>query len=71
MNYSNRIRARSPAKQTLLIQLCCGCYGYLPTEKAETGSHYSAFAGSGHSDHVGGDLLVRKTLPEINTMFSE
>ncbi|MBR2353494.1 MAG: hypothetical protein IKA76_03210 [Clostridia bacterium] len=71
LNYGNQIRARSLAKQTFLVELSCGCYGYLPTEKAEKGSHYSAFVGSGHSDHVGGDLLVRKTLREINAMFSE
>ena len=71
LNYGNKIRARSKAKQTFLVQLCCGCYGYLPTEKAEKGSHYSAFVGSGHSGHEGGDLLVRKTLQEINALFSE
>ncbi len=71
LNYGNRIRARSQAKQTFLVELCCGCYGYLPTEKAEKGSHYSAFVGSGHSGHIGGDLLVRKTVQEINSLFAE
>ncbi len=71
LNYGNQIRARSKAKQTFLVQLCCGCYGYLPTEEAEKGSHYSAFVGSGHSGHVGGELLVRKTLQEINALFDE
>ncbi len=71
LNYANQIRARSLAKQTFLVQLCCGSYGYLPTEKAEKGSHYSAFVGSGTTDHVGGALLVRKTLKEINGMFKD
>ena len=35
LDYGNQIRARSKAKQTFLIQLACGAYGYLPTEKAE------------------------------------
>ena len=69
LNYANQIRARSLAKQTFLVQLSCGSYGYLPTEKAEKGSHYSAFVGSGTTGHVGGEILVRKTLKEINGMF--
>lgn len=47
LDYGNRIRARSKAQQTFLIQLCCGSDGYLPTEKAERGSHYSAYVSSG------------------------
>ena len=69
LDYGNQMRARSKASQTILIQLCCGSYGYLPTEKAEKGSHYSAYVSSGTSGHEGGDLLVRKTLTEINEMF--
>ena len=69
LNYGNQIRARSKASQTFLVQLCCGSYGYLPTEKAEKGSHYSAYVSSGSAGHEGGDLLVRKTLAEINGMF--
>lgn len=69
LDYGNQIRARSKASQTFLIQLCCGSYGYLPTEKAEKGSHYSAYVSSGTSGHEGGDLLVRKTVAEINDMF--
>ena len=71
LNYANQIRARSLAKQTFLVQLCCGSYGYLPTEKAEQGSHYSAFVGSGTTGHQGGEVLVRKTLTEINEMFKD
>ena len=71
LNYGNQIRARSLAKQTFLIQLSCGSWGYLPTEKAEKGSHYSAFVSSGSTGHVGGEMLVRKTLTEINDMFKD
>ena len=71
LNYGNQIRARSKATQTFLIQLSCGVYGYLPTEKAEQGSHYSAYVSSGYAGHEGGDLLVRKTLSEIAKMFPE
>jgi hypothetical protein len=69
LDYGNRIRARSKAKQTFLIQLACGVNGYLPTEKAEKGSHYSAYVSSGWTGHEGGDILVRTTLEEINKMF--
>lgn len=71
LNFGNQIRARSLAKQTFLCQLSCGYYGYLPTEKAEGGSHYSAFVGSGTAGHVGGEMLVRRTLTEINEMFDK
>ena len=69
LNYGNQIRARSKAAQTFLVQLSCGAQGYLPTKKAEEGSHYSAYVSSGSVGHAGGDLLVRKTLAEINGMF--
>ncbi len=71
LDYGNQIRARSLAKQTFLIQLCCGSGGYLPTKKAEEGSHYSAYVSSGQTDHKGGDLLVRKTLTAINSFFKK
>lgn len=69
LNYGNQIRARSKAKQTFLIQLACGSSGYLPTEKAEKGGHYSAYVSSGYTGHEGGDLLVRETLDRINKKF--
>ena len=69
LDYGNKIRARSRARQTVLIQLACGSRGYLPTEKAEKGSHYSAYVSSGYVGHEGGDILVRTTTEEINKMF--
>ncbi len=69
LDFGNQMRARSRAKQTFLIQLACGCKAYLPTEKAEKGSHYSAYVSSGITGHVGGEMLVRKTVSEINEMF--
>jgi len=69
LDYGNQIRARSKSKQTFLIQLACGSDAYLPTEKAERGSHYSAYVSSGIIGHQGGELLVRKTVSEINNLF--
>ncbi len=71
LDYGNRIRARSLAKQTFIIQLACGGYGYLPTEKAERGGHYSAYVSSGYTGHEGGDLLVRESLEKINGFFKK
>ncbi len=69
LDYGNQMRARSKAKQTFLIQLACGTLGYLPTEKAEQGGHYSAYVSSGYTGHEGGELLVRETLKSINDKF--
>lgn len=69
LDYGNQIKARSLAEQTFLIQLANGTEGYLPTEKAEKGGHYSAFISSGTVGHIGGEQLVRETLKDINGMF--
>ena len=67
LDFGNQIKARSHAEQTFLIQLANGAEGYLPTEKAEKGGHYSAFISSGLVGHEGGDQLVRETLQDINS----
>ena len=69
LDYGNRMKARSKAEQTFVVQLCCGASGYLPTEKAEKAGHYSAYVSSGNVGHEGGDLLTRRTIHEINEMF--
>ena len=71
LDYGNRIKARSYAEQTFIVQLCCGKGGYLPTEKAEKAGHYSAYITSGNVGHEGGDLLVREQLKQINEMFKD
>lgn len=71
LDYGNRIKARSYAKQTFIVQLCCGAHGYLPTEKAEKAGHYSAYVSSGNTGHEGGDILTRAQINEINKMFTE
>lgn len=71
LDYGNRLKARSYAAQTFIVQLCCGRGGYLPTEKAEKAGHYSAYITSGNVGHEGGDLLVREQLKEINDMFKD
>ncbi len=69
LDFGNRIKARSKAAQTFIVQLCCGCSGYLPTETAEKAGHYSAYISSGNVGHEGGDLYTRRSIEEINEMF--
>ena len=69
LDYGNYVKARSFAKQTFIMQLTCDSLGYLPTEKAEKGGHYSAYISSGCVGHEGGDLLSRRFVAEINKMF--
>ena len=53
------------------VRTCGDGGGYLPTEKAEQGSHYSAYISSGQVGHEGGDMMVRKDIDVINKMFKE
>lgn len=69
LDYANVIRARSVSAQSFLVQLACDSKGYLPTEKAEQGGHYSAYVSSGHVGHEGGRLLVERTLELIDELF--
>ncbi len=71
LDYGNRIKARSYAEQTFIVQLCCGSSDYLPTEKAEKGGHYSAYISSGYVGHEGGDVLVRNTIAQINDLWKD
>ena len=71
LDFGNRIKARSKAAQTFIVQLCCGAGSYLPTEKAEKAGHYSAYISSGNVGHEGGDLYTRRSINEINEMFKE
>lgn len=69
LDYGLHIKARSKAEQTFIIQLACDAAGYLPTERAEKGSHYSAYVTSGITGHQGGNILTSKTLDIINSLF--
>jgi len=69
VDYGNQIKARSEATQTILIQLACDGGSYLPTARAEHGGHYSAFVSSGFTGHIGGELLVNKTVETIRKLW--
>lgn len=73
VEYGMRIRCRSRALQTFLIQLADGSRssggGYLPTQRGLDGGHYSALIKSNWVGPEGGAALVDETVKAINTLF--
>jgi hypothetical protein len=69
-DYGIRIKARSKAVQTFVIQLV-GPGTYLPTEKAVRGGHYSAIVHSSLVGPEGGQVLVDRTVELIDSMWKE
>ncbi|MCX8108172.1 MAG: hypothetical protein N3G20_05140 [Verrucomicrobiae bacterium] len=66
-DYGVRIEARSNALLTMLVQICSGHSGYLPTERAVKSGGYSAdkfVVGP-----KGGQVLVEETVKHINLLF--
>jgi len=71
MDYGARIRARSKALQTFLVQLGDGSGDgfYLPTQRALDGGHYSALIKSNWVGPEGGQILVEETVAAIAQLF--
>jgi hypothetical protein len=69
-DYGIRMKARSKAAQTFVVQLA-GPGTYLPTEKAVRGGHYSAVVHSSLVGPEGGDVLVERTVNIINSLWTE
>jgi hypothetical protein len=69
-DYGIRMKARSKAAQTFIIQLV-GPGTYLPTEKAIRGGHYSAVVHSSLVGPEGGNVLVERTVNIINSLWAE
>jgi hypothetical protein len=66
--YGIRMKARSPALQTFVIQLA-GPGSYLPTAFAVQGGGYSAIVQSSKVGPEGGDVLVERTVEQINALW--
>lgn len=68
LDYGIRIKARSPAVLTLLVQLSCQHCGYLPTAKGVRGGGYSA------DKYVvgpkGGQVLVDETVKHLAALWN-
>ena len=60
-DYGLRIKARSPAAQTSVVQLTADCPAYLPTERAVQGGGYSGRIDDGVVGPEGGRVLVEET----------
>lgn len=65
LDYGLRIKERSPAQQTLVVQLACGGKGYLPTQRAVDGGSYGASAQDLVIGPAGGQEMVNRTLKLI------
>lgn len=66
LDYGMRIKTRSPAVLTFIVELANSGATYLPTAKAEAGGGYSAIVQSNLVGSEGGQELVEKTLEIIN-----
>lgn len=71
VEYGTRIRCRSRALQTFLVELADGSANgaYLPTQRALNGGHYSAVIKSNWVGPEGGKVLVDETVRAIDRLF--
>ena len=69
LDFGLRIKARSKALQTFVVQLACSSGGYLPTAKAVAGGGYGAEIASNRVGPEGGQVLVNQTVKLINEMW--
>jgi hypothetical protein len=69
LDFGQRIRARSAAEQTFIVQLCAGTGGYLPSYRAEQLGGYGGLIINGNVGSDGGGMLVDETVKSINRMF--
>jgi hypothetical protein len=68
-DYGVQMKARSPALQTFVIQLC-GAGTYLPTARAVAGGGYSAVPQSNAVGPEGGQVLVDKTVAALQELWN-
>ena len=67
VEYGHRLKARSKATQTFVVQLCCDYGGYLPTLKATKGGGYGGLVSEIGPE--GGKMLVDESVTLISDMF--
>ena len=68
LDFGDRIKGRSPAIQTFLIQLC-GYGGYLSSPRSSQGGSYGSVPASTLVSAAGGQQLVDSTLQTLKTLF--
>lgn len=69
VDYGLRIKARSPAEQTMVVQLTADCAAYLPTKRAVKGGGYSARIVDGIVGPEGGKVLVDSSVKILKEMW--
>jgi hypothetical protein len=69
LDFGIRMRTRSPAEQTFLVQLA-GAGTYLPSARAVAGKSYGSEPASNEVGPEGGDILVEETLRAITDLFA-
>ena len=70
LDFGTRIKARSPAIQTFLVQLA-GSGTYLPASRSVAGGAYGAVPASNTVGPEGGQELVESTLDLINSLWDK
>lgn len=70
LDYGDRIKGRSRALQTFVVQLA-GDATYLPTERSIQGGSYGAFIAGTAVGHDGGQQIVDVTVAAIAGLFSD
>jgi hypothetical protein len=70
LDFGMRIKARSKALQTFVVQLA-GEGTYLPTERSMKGGSYGAYIASTPIGPEGGQVIVEECVKSINEMFDE
>ena len=71
LDFGMRMKTRSKAQQTFIVQLAGSAGWYLPTFKAMAGGGYSAIIQSNLVGPEGGDVLVNRTVELINAMWAK
>ena len=69
--YGLQIKARSAAKRTFIAQLSGNSGGYLPTASAVKLGGYSTYLYCGYVGPDAGEILVDRTVEEINRLWAE
>ena len=70
LDFGDRIKGRSKAVQTFVVQLAGGGT-YLPTERAASGCSYGAVPASCRVAPAGGQIIVDEAVTVIDAMFAE
>jgi len=71
LEFGHRIKARSVAQQTFVVQLSCGSGGYLPSARAEQLGGYGGLIINGEVGSDGGALLVDVSVEEIAAQWRQ